>query len=188
MEKHNTNGGVGMKKKLMILLLGLVIFFALHDSGNAIVSDKLYTKKPMTTEEAYEANGYTSLKKAIKEFEKKFNSKIYIPQKIPFKVTHKYGKVEENSTITLKYLGECFKDNNLTVTVSLNKLGKLKGEYAYKLKNGTEVFIQEDSNPNFHFPTSLSLKKDNLYYHIMLLYQDKDLEKQKIIEIAETLK
>ncbi|WP_071395116.1 hypothetical protein [Bacillus tuaregi] len=177
-----------MKKKLLILLFGLVTFFALDDSSNAIDSDKLYTKKPMTTEEAYEANGYTSLKKATKEFEKKFNSKIILPKKIPFKVTHKYGKVEEESKVTVEYLGEIFKENHLTVIVSLNKLGKLEGEYKYKLKNGTEVFIRENPNPNFHFPTSLSFKKDNLHYHFILLYQDKDLEKRKIIEIAETFK
>ena len=118
-----------MKKKLLILLFGLVTFFALHDSGNAISSDKLYTKKPMTTEEAYGANGYTGLKKATKEFEKKFNLKINLPKKIPFKVTHKYGKVEEESKVTMEYLGEIFKENHLTVIVSLNKLGKLEGEY-----------------------------------------------------------
>jgi hypothetical protein len=82
----------------------------------------------MTTEEAYEANGYTSLKDATKEFEKKFHSKINLPKKLPFKVTHKYGKVEEDSKVTMEYLGENFKDNHLTVIVSLNKLGKLKGE------------------------------------------------------------
>jgi hypothetical protein len=175
-----------MKKRLMILLNGLVIFFTLNDTGNAIGSDKLYTKKPMTTEEAYEANGYTSLKVATKEFEKKYNSRVILPQKIPFKITHKYGKVEDDSKVTLEYLGENFRGSHLSIIVSLNKLGKLKGEYEYKLKNGTKVFIREHPNPNFHFPTDLSFKKDNLHYHISLLYQDKDLEKQKIIEIAES--
>lgn len=176
-----------MKKKLMVLLNMLVIFFTLHETGNAIGSDKLQTKKPMTTEEAYEANGYTSLKEAIKEFEKRYNSRVTLPQEIPFNVTHKYGKVEDDSKVTLEYLGENFKENQLTIIVSLNKLGKLKGEYGYNLKNGTKVFIREHPNPNFHFPTSLSLKKNNLYYHFILLYQDKDLEKQKIIEVAESV-
>lgn len=177
-----------MNKTLKILIFTLVLLFSFHSTGNAHSNSKFHTKEPMTTEEAYEANGYTSLKKAIKKFETKFKSKINLPQKIPFKVTHKFGKVEEDSTITLKYLGECFKNNNLTVTVSLNKLGNHKGEQAYKLKNGTEVFILEDFNSNSNFPTILSFKKDNLYYQFMLLYQDKDLEKQKIIEIVETLK
>lgn len=176
-----------MMKKIVFLLLGLVIFFALHDSVNAIENDKASTKSPMTTKEAYESNGYTSLKKATNKFENISKSKVKLPRNIPFKVTYEFGKVESDSRLTLKYLGECFKDNELTVTVSLKKLGKFNGEYAYKLKNGTEVFIQEDSNPNFHFPTILTLKKDNLYYHFMLLYQDKNLEKQKIIEIVETL-
>ena len=145
------NGGVEMKKKLMILLFGLVTFFALHDSGNAIGSDKLYTKKPMTTEEAYEANGYTSLKKATKEFEKKFNSKINLPKKIPFKVTHKYGKVEEESKVTMEYLGEIFKENHLAVIVSLNKLGKLEGEYKYKLKTVLKYLFEKILIQTFTF-------------------------------------
>lgn len=175
-----------MMKKLVFLLLGLVIFLGLHDSVNAIDSDKATTKRPMTTKEAFESNGYTSLKKATREFEKNSNLKVKLPRNIPFKVTHKFGKVESDSRLTLHYLGECFKDNVLTVTVSQNKLGKYDGD-AYKLKNGTEVLIQEDSNPNLHFPTILTFKKDNLYYDFMLLYEEKDLEKQKIIEIVETL-
>lgn len=175
-----------MMRKLVLLLLGLVIFFSLHDSVNAINSDKDSTKKPMTTKEAYESNGYTSLKKATREFEKNSKLEVKLPQNIPFKVKHKFGKVESDSRLTLQYIGECFKDNVLTVTVSQNKLGKFNGD-VYKLKNGTEVLIQENSNPNFHFPTILTFKKDNLYYDFMLLYQDKDLEKQKIIEIVETL-
>ncbi|MDQ6600711.1 hypothetical protein [Bacillus salipaludis] len=177
-----------MKKKLMILLNGLMIFFTLNDTGNAIGSDKLYTKKSMTTEEAYEAMGYTDLKKAAKEFEKKFNSKIYLPSIIPFKVTHRYGKVEkEDSKITLEYLGEEFKENDLTIIVSLNDLGKLKNEYEHTLKNGTKVSIREDNNPNLHSSTFLSFKIDNLHYYLSLHYQDKDLEKKKIIEIAESI-
>ena len=53
---------------------------ALHDSGNANVIDKFHTKKPMTIEEAFEANGYTSLDKATKEFEKSLIRK-YISHK-----------------------------------------------------------------------------------------------------------
>ena len=177
-----------MKKKLMILLLGLVVFLDLHNTGNAIVSAKIYTKKPMTTEEAYEEMGYTDLKIAAKEFEKMFNSKICLPTTIPFKVTHKYGKVEkEDSKITLEYLGEEFKENDLKIIVSLNDLGKLKNEYEHTLKNGIKVSIREDNNPNFHSSTFLSFKKDNLHYYLSLLYQDKDLEKKKIIEIAESI-
>lgn len=172
-------------KTLKISICLLILFFALYNTGNAIGSDKLNTKKPMTTEEAYEAEGYTNFKEATKEFEKKFNSKIILPQIIPFKVKYKYGKVEEkNSIVTYEFLGENFSGNQLKVIASLNKLGKFKGGYNYYAKNGTEVYIRQ--NPNPHHPTMLSFKKDNLQYYLILFYQDKELEKKKIIEIANS--
>jgi hypothetical protein len=184
MDKHNPNGGNVMKTPKIPICL-LMLFFTLSNTGNAMGSDKLHTKKPMTIEEVYEAEGYTNVKEATKEFEKNFNSKINLPQKIPFKVKYKYGKVEEkNSKVTYEYLGENFSGNQLKVVASLNKLGKFKGGYNYYTKNGTEVYIRQ--NHNLQHPTMLSFKKDNLQYYLILFYHDKELEKKKIIEIANS--
>lgn len=172
-------------KTLKISICLLILFFTLYNTSNVIASDKFHTKKPMTTEEAYEAEGYTNFKEATKEFEKKFNSKVILPQIIPFKIKYKYGKVEEkNSIVTYEYLGENFSGNQLKMIVSLNKLGKFKGGYKYYTKNGTEVYIRQTPNPQHS--TMLSFKKDKLHYYLILFYQDKKLEKKRILEIANS--
>ncbi|WML38147.1 hypothetical protein RCG19_13020 [Neobacillus sp. OS1-2] len=174
-----------MKKILKISMFLVVIFFTFHHIGNASGSNDFQTKKPMTVEEVYEAEGYTNFKVATKEFEKKFNSKINLPQKIPFKIEYKYAKIDKkNSKVTFEYLGENFKGNQLKIVASLNDLGKFKGGYNYYTKNGTEVYIRH--NPNPHQSTMLSFKKDDLQYYLILFYQNKDLEKEKIIEIANS--
>lgn len=176
-----------MRRSLKISIFLLMLFLSFHHTGNAISNNKFQTKKPMTVEEAYEAEGYTNFKEATKKFEKKFNSKIILPQKIPFKVKYKYGKVEEKkSQVTFDYLGENFKGNQLTVTIRVNSLGDFKGEYNYYTNNGTKVYIRQKNNPNVDFPTMLFFQKDNLYYYLDLNYHDKDLEKKKIIEIANS--
>lgn len=174
-----------MKKTYKISIFLLMLFFTLHNTGNA--SGSFQTKKPMTIEEVYEAEGYTNFKGATKDFENKFNSKINLPQKIPFEVKYRYGKVEEkNSQVTFDYLGENFKGNQLTITIRVNSLGKFKGGDIFYTKKGTKVYIRQKYNPNVNFPTMLSFQKDNLYYYLDLNYQNKDLEKKKIIEIANS--
>lgn len=175
-----------MRSSLKISIFFFMLFFTLNSTSNA-TSEKFITKKPMTVEEAYEAMGYTDFKEAKKEFEKEFNSRINLPQKIPFKVEYKYGKVDEkNSMVTFEYLGENFKGNQLNVIISSNTEHKLEGENDnYTLKNGTKVYIRE--NPNLNQHTTLSFEKDNLKYYLNLFYQDKDKQKKKLIEIANSL-
>lgn len=136
-----------MGRVLKISLFFFILFFVFYNTGNAD-SEKFITKKPITVEEAYKVMGYTNFKEATDEFEEKFNSKITLPQKIPFKVEYKYGKVQEkNSMVTFEYLGEKFKGNHLNVIISSNTDYKFTGEHDnYTLKNGTKVYICE--NPN----------------------------------------
>ncbi|MEK3991985.1 hypothetical protein [Robertmurraya sp. FSL R5-0851] len=171
-------------KKISICLS--LLFFTLCNTGYANGSDKVHSKKPMTVEEIYEVEGYTTFKEATKEFEERFKSKIELPKSIPFKVKYKYGKFEEkNSKVTYEYSGEDFSGDFLSVVVTLKTLGKFKGGYTFHTKNGTEVYINENPHPDLH--TMLSFKKGNLYYYIVLHFHNKDLEKEKILEIANSL-
>ena len=176
-----------MNNTLKVSIFILLLLFTYHNTNDvyAFGSYKFQTKKPMTIEEAYKADGYTNFKEATKEFEKTFHSKINLPHNIPFKTIYRYGKVEKNSSqVTFEYLGKNFKGNQLKVIIRLNQLGEFKGGENYYTKSGTKVYIRQNPNPNH--PTLLSFKKDNLQYYLILFYQDKGLEKKKIIEIANS--
>lgn len=170
-----------MKRILKITLLGFVLCFTLTVPSYA-VGYNFKTEQPMTVEEAYEKMGFTTINNAIKEFRDKYNFNITLPQEVPFNVEYKYGKVEgKYSRVVLEYLGENFSGNHLVIFISTKIRDR---DPNFVLKDGTQVHLQESNNPNH--PTALFFQKNNLEYFLSLSYKDKGLEKEKIIEIAES--
>ncbi|MCP8970128.1 hypothetical protein [Ectobacillus ponti] len=145
----------------------------------------LYSEKPMTTEEVYEAEGFTSFAAATKEFEKRFHAKASLPRSIPFSVQHRYSRVDgKDSRIVYEYLGEQASGNQLQIMVSLKHLGKMEGGYRTSAKDGTAIYVYPSSHPAL--PTTMYLKKDGLHYYLSLFYQEKKVEEQKLMEIIDS--
>ncbi|WP_042224314.1 hypothetical protein [Oceanobacillus manasiensis] len=88
-----------MNKRGKVVVLCIALFCALTSPANAKSDDDrndFISKKPMNLEELYSAMDYNEgINKAINLFEKKFNTKVKLPETMPFKVNLSFGKVQE---------------------------------------------------------------------------------------------
>lgn len=157
---------------MIILLFNTVI----HSEEN-----NLNSSQPMSLEDVYRNMDYEDADTAIKKYEQKFNVDVVLPEKMPFKTTKKFGKIEKGK-LNLAFIGDSRKK---VFKIFVESSTKTMNETNYKLKNGQNVLIRQ--NEKVHKLTWLYLQKNKQKYTLSLNYFDEEIRKEKLIRSAESI-
>lgn len=140
----------------------LVLVFVLLCSTNTYANAATHLTNEQLNS-AYREEGYTEAKKIIKNYELNNESKLLLPSHFPFSVTHKFGKVDNEGKLKLKYTNRFHE--SLMIFVSPNKdLIQHKLDQKYKFKNGI-AYYRFHNAAKIH---SLSCTRNGLHYLIIL--------------------
>ncbi|CDQ20863.1 hypothetical protein SAMN05192559_1223 [Halobacillus karajensis] len=118
--------------------------------------------------DTYNKLGFTSVEQSLKNFKKVHNNGVSLPndfeKKLPFKVTHSFGRMENDKSVRLEFLNPTSNDL-LVLQISEEKefFPKSDSEKVSKLKNGTTYFHNLDSKGVYTF----RFKNDGLGYVLM---------------------
>lgn len=165
-------------KSLLILLTSFLFMIFLPISVLGAVDPDEALKKDM------KKNGYVSIDKAVKEFEKLNKKEVKLPE-IPFKSNHKMGIVsKEDKSLSLQWINTKETPSKtfwMTIKLAENKLTSAnpKKDEPIRLKDGTPAYF---SNHHFY---KLTFQKDGLEYCYM---QRHSTTKEKFVQIAESFK
>ncbi|MFD2628505.1 hypothetical protein [Oceanobacillus kapialis] len=174
---------MNMQTKVVIVYIVLLVVFTGTAYANVHYKEGDFTsEKPMTVKEVYKAKGYTTeVKKTIKQFEEKYQSKLYLPEREPFEVSETYGKIKEDNTLSLHFLGVNKKD---LFQIEVNPNKPFRKQSNYITNNGKKVFIEEVN----HEPIIRILYMKNAKFeYILSINNSEKYEQQLLIKIAESI-
>jgi hypothetical protein len=170
---------------LSVLLLSVII------TGNTVQANAQAYIKVISNEQNHNLtsnpDGSKSVEEATKDFEKKFNTKINIPTKLPLIVTRSYGLVDFESKLILGFFNDNTKEGvKVFIRPISKKLEKRTGDQVFVLKDKTEVLYRT----NFPFAYAIEFQKGGMEYHIGVL-KNKTINQQvkptDLIKIAESM-
>ncbi|WP_366160537.1 hypothetical protein ABXS71_16750 [Bacillus infantis] len=133
----------------------------------------------------HKMNGYGPFGEAIQQFEKNNNIKVDVPSVFPFKVTHKFGKIDEERKLNLRFVNKST-GQFIKMYVTPEKNYFTEKTLGGILKDGTPVMI----NRVHPYGTSIEFSRNNLSYCIYLshLMNSKKYSDEDLIGIANSIK
>ncbi|MDC3418648.1 hypothetical protein [Aquibacillus salsiterrae] len=171
-------------KKILIIAITISLFLIL--TGFINKEDEkvnIKSKKPMTTEEIYKSMNFIEANKAITQYEKIVDAKVYLPKKMPFKISNKFGKIDDDNRLILAFLGED-KGDVLKLYVNPNKPFEKNSNFT--LKDGTNALIKKIGSSNKSQTRVLLFQKDKFQYTIGITNSEK-YDENVIIKVAESI-
>ena len=161
-----------------------IVCFLLIFIMSVNINQHVYAKSKMSTEHLfYKIKQYEQFDNAVKKFETANKVKIAIPKKFPFKITHKFGKLEGDSYLDLCYYNEKTKEQLQTIIINdKQSLDQIPTDLIFKVNETKVVFRQRNvgSKVKFH--------KGNLTYIIFVSNKTKNFNKNDVINIVKSIK
>ncbi|GIN87554.1 hypothetical protein J6TS2_39400 [Heyndrickxia sporothermodurans] len=153
-----------MYKNILLLLLLFSILICGTNKGT------VYAKKSNhQLEEIYLKIGYTTIEKAVRDFEQHFNQDLKLPFRVPpLNFTHHFGRFNDldgdiNDSFEMEFLNDNLPENHYKIDIRPIKHGiPIRGKNVsklFKLKNGNDATYMDISGFNV-----LVFERDNWQY------------------------
>jgi len=137
------------------------------------------------------ANPLTDEVSLVKEYQKKYQRRVLVPTKFPFKITHFNGHIEnEHERLVLIYrnnsINGFLRIHIIPVTLGLERY-KGKSDQLYTLKDGTKVLYRT----KFDLGYEIRFQKEGMHYTVAFgnkKYLKKKFTVNELIKIADSMK
>ncbi|WP_108671419.1 hypothetical protein [Peribacillus acanthi] len=166
-----------MKKKITLIVL---LLLAIISNKHVVMAEKI--KKDEIVEN-FTKFGYRDFDEALGDFEQAYERKVSLPKKYPFKVTYKFGKIDNEGKLDLYYYNHTSKQIfKIFISSDINYYDEIKGREVV-LADSTKAYIRKG-----HDLLRIHFVKNRLAYSVSINHiRSPKITEKDLIHIANSI-